>query len=136
MSAAPAQVPALEREIDTMKEATADKMQLEDRNDDEAENDGEEEENDDSCPLFMVGLPKDFSVNPSLAALASLLDDSGDEKHPPEEKKGREVVLKPGGGKLRAIKSRNARKAAPYRAPKKTTASMGEAQLFMKMWKL
>ena len=42
----------------------------------------EDDENDDSsdsdtitCPLFMDGLPKNFSTNPQLAAIASLLND-------------------------------------------------------------
>ncbi|KAG7336831.1 hypothetical protein IV203_035418 [Nitzschia inconspicua] len=38
-----------------------------------------------SCPLFMEGLPRDFSTNPQLAAIASLLEDTVPEEHIPLE---------------------------------------------------
>jgi len=45
--------------------------------------DDENDDNSDSdtitCPLFMDGLPKNFSTNPQLAAIASLLNDDDDD---------------------------------------------------------
>ena len=92
------------------------------------------------CPLFMEGLPSDFSTNAGLAAIASLLDEDPvevvtkkiDHEAPP---------IKSGGGKLRRTPMRSRRKEGrPYKArgnegaTKK--ASVGEAHLFLKMWKL
>lgn len=92
-----------------------------------------------SCPLFMDGLPSDFSTNPSLAALASLLDEEGSEcKSKPNEKSEEnsyeDDVGQLGGGKVARRKTASIR-SRPYPKNKKKT-SMGEAQLFMKMWKL
>ena len=113
------------------------------------ENDEKSGDDAISCPLFMEGLPTDFSSNAQLAALASLLDE---EEHGDETKgkngssdasqSNEERGLPPtrrGGGKLKRIKGREKRHNAPYAAPKKNTeksSSLGEAQLFMKMWKL
>jgi hypothetical protein len=38
----------------------------------------QDDEGDELCPLFMQGLPRDFSTNVKLAALASLMDDDSD----------------------------------------------------------
>ena len=85
----------------------------------------------EDCPLFMEGLPSDFSSNTALAALASLLDDDKSQH---------------GGGKVanKAKKlNRLQRRDKPYlvnRKPictkQKTKTSTAEAQLFLKMWKL
>lgn len=94
-------------------------------------------------PLFMEGLPSDFSKNPQLAALASLLEE--DDKDDDEE--ARDVTSKKesaapqaGGGKVRSVKTRQRRKTVPYpqndRKPSKKEASVSEAHLFLKMWKL
>ena len=115
------------------------------------------EDNDDvvTCPLFMQGLPLDFAANPGLAALASLLEEGGetrtttkdsDDGSDPKPK----MLLPPtkrGGGKLTRGRGqgRKHRQNAPYKSPPLTsssskknqeTATLGEAQLFMKMWKL
>jgi hypothetical protein len=92
--------------------------------------DSEEEIN---CPLFMTGLPKDFSTNPGLAAIASLLED--DEERVEIKEKRRNLELKPsvGGGKVKRNKKSRATNS-PY--PDKKKASLGEAELFLKMWKL
>jgi hypothetical protein len=133
----------------------------------------DEEPSTQCCPLFMTGLPKDFSTNPQLAALASLLDDDDDDddeddgvdnKKSDQDKRqldnggctrsaGRFKTDMPmtrgGGGKVRLKKSRAGRRSqgAPYVKPAKTllgeetnkkekAASLGEAQLFLNMWKL
>jgi hypothetical protein len=126
-----------------------------------------------TCPLFMQSLPRDFAHNPSLAALASLLDDDGDQHDPlvndmksDDVKDGGEVpnaakiaALIPTETKIRSTKSRSSRRRTclPYSRPegKKTEGKhrqpansssavppakartvIGEAQLFLKMWKL
>lgn len=96
------------------------------------------------CPLFMEGLPSDFSSNPTLLAIASLLEEDGDDDKKKKESStpARPVAApKPGGGKLRSIQNNRTRRAAasPYpkqNKPPKKEASMGEAQLFLKLWKL
>ena len=94
------------------------------------------------CPLFMDGLPKDFTANPQLAALASLLEESDEEDKQDDEKDSKLKLSLPapkcGGGKLQRQKGRRERQSVPYAAKmkKKKSSSMGEAQLFMKMWKL
>jgi hypothetical protein len=103
----------------------------------------EDDDDDITCPLFMEGLPSDFSKNPDLAALASLLEE--DDKDDDEE--ARDVTSKKesatpqaGGGKVRSVKTRQRRKGAPYpqkdMKPSKKEASVSEAHLFLKMWKL
>ena len=115
----------------------------------------------DFCPLFMDGLPSDFSSNSQLAAIASFLvdDDQNDERQQEEEEEkddddsdatpiqcnraSKPVVSR--GGKMRNHKrNRAARRDSPYTTPSKKqnqskskhNDGMGEAQLFLKMWKL
>jgi hypothetical protein len=105
--------------------------------------------NDDytHCPLFMQSLPADFASHPALAALASLIptDDANENEAPPvpyvviqregEEEEG--VTIPQGGGKVRAPKRRTRRRSEPYpKPPKKPTTTIGEAQLFLRLWKL
>lgn len=110
----------------------------------------------DQCPLFMTGLPTDFVNNKGLAAIASLLGEEIIVEEDEEDKlekssKGfkaskdkattqsyRGVV---GGGKMK--RSRNMRKVSPYAIEMKkdkvqdaNRASIGEAQLFLSMWKI
>lgn len=91
----------------------------------------------------MEGLPSDFSKNPQLAALASLLEEADKE----DDEEARDVKSKKegaapqaGGGKVRSVKTRQRRKAVPYpRNEKKLSkeeASVSEVHLFLKMWKL
>ena len=101
------------------------------------------------CPLFMDGLPKDFQSNPHLAAIASLLDDeetstTDDKKTPHDFHTNPPPPSKSRGREARA-KSRSLRRIAissPYQpavATKPSTdkaPSLGEAQLFLNMWKL
>ena len=106
------------------------------------------DDNDDKeepfCPLFMEGLPPDFSSNPTLLAIASLLEEDGDDNEKKKKESSTPVrpvaAPKPGGGKLRSVQNRTRRAAAsPYpkqNKPPKKEASMAEAQLFLKLWKL
>jgi hypothetical protein len=95
------------------------------------------------CPLFMEGLPTDFGTNPQLAAIASLLEDDDDEDEDSNRKTIKQQAPqagKVGGGKIRS-KSRYQRQTSPYPKPpqsnnKPKKATMGEAQLFLKLWKL
>lgn len=104
-----------------------------------------------NCPLFMQSLPADFSSHPALAALASLIatdeDDDGDQ--PPlsyvviESSPSPVLALPAGGGKARVPKSRTGRRSEPYpkpngNKPKNDTpvTTLGEAQLFLSLWKL
>lgn len=90
------------------------------------------------CPLFMDSLPSNFSENPQLAAIASLLDEETEEEIIP----CKEEEPKPGGGKIgaRSTTRRRARRqrSAPYTVPKGKSgaAKIGEAQLFLSMWKI
>jgi len=124
----------------------------------------EDDENDTGlCPLFMDKLPRDFATNPHLAAIASLLDEEDDEEESENNTNSNEgghllsssiqcSTPIPGGGKVGVSSakrgkhsgpnsSRTSRSYQPYPAqkdakkkPKK--ASVGEAQLFLNMWKL
>jgi hypothetical protein len=105
-----------------------------------------------TCPLFMEGLPPDFETNPGLSAIASLLnDDQQDEEHEDPKKKSEEAISldnkpipRPGGGKAqRKSTRRKDRPSKPYERTshssgptRKDSSTMGEAQLFLKMWKL
>jgi hypothetical protein len=95
------------------------------------------------CPLFMEGLPTDFGTNPQLAAIASLLEDDEDDSNRKKIKQqAPQAGGKAGGGKIRS-KSRYQRHTSPYpkplqsnHKPKHEAATMGEAHLFLKLWKL
>ena len=97
-------------------------------------------EGDDSVhPLFMESLPADFATNPSLAALASLIDDESDDKTEVKVP----AIPKVGGGKVRHEKGRTKRRVDPYNGGQRSAtkqqeskASVREAQLFLRMWKL
>ena len=102
------------------------------------ENSLQDEDADEKCPLFMDGLPNDFSSNPQLAALASLIND--DDEGSDISNRAVAVTNQQGGGGKVARKSqrRAQRQDAPYLKPTKKVpaASLGEAQLFLKMWSL
>lgn len=139
--------------------------------------DDDDNDNDETsaCPLFMHSLPKNFSENPSLAALASFLDDDDDGrsdriaspigrdendsiKRTVDSSLDRNRIqnepVQGGGGKVRCPKSRASRRrqCQPYpntgardastskttskKEPSKPEATLGEAQLFLKLWKL
>jgi hypothetical protein len=95
-----------------------------------------------TCPLFMEGLPSNFTSNPGLAAMASLMQDNGNDD---DESESKRIMDLPnvGGGKVRCTSSnRLRRRNTPYsvildtKPKKKAQVSTGEAQLFLKMWKL
>jgi hypothetical protein len=107
----------------------------------------EEPEESNQCPLFMTGLPSDFSSNPHLMALAALIDDDEtteekSRKFSPASCRPKMPAGKAGGGKVRASgRTQQRRKASssPYPVPEKipkAKATLGEAQLFLKMWKI
>jgi len=104
------------------------------------ENDvGKSQEDENLCPLFMEGLPSDFSSNPSLAAIASLLEEEDDAIPKKKDYEAPSTIV--GGGKVRRMPSRARRKEGrPYsdktRNDDNETVSVGEANLFLKMWKL
>lgn len=118
-----------------------------------SENDLRETQNSDEseevCPLFMTGLPKDFTANPALAALASLQDEEYDQEDKRQISTSGNATDLPsttlvaGGGKAMPLKSRELRRTSPYgprlkgqsRSSTKTT-TIGEAQLFLNMWNL
>ena len=103
-------------------------------------------EEDATCPLFMDGLPTNFAENKSLAAIASLLNDEEDDYSDTKKQTAKKedsimskVELKSGGGK---VKRKSRRKQGPYNKDKKKVqndkkaASVGEAQLFLNLWKI
>eukprot|EP00986_Skeletonema_menzelii_P017899 scaffold22656_cov147-Skeletonema_menzelii.AAC.16 len=103
----------------------------------------EDEEEDTTCPLFMDGLPTNFAHNKHLAAIASLLndeeDDCKDTKKQTAEKEDSimsKVELKSGGGKVQRKSRRKG--SSPYNKDKKKVqnGNVGEAQLFLNLWKI
>jgi len=122
--------------------------------------DDENENTQDWCPLFMDGLPTNFASNNALAAIASLLNDSGEDNNDDDNDKKKEqdrvkVTPRKGGGKVsRRMARRNKNKTcqnSPYDLPagrngkandyeesskKSKSATMGEAHLFLSMWKI
>ena len=104
---------------------------------------GEDSEETSSCPLFMDGLPSDFASNDGLAAIACLLNDDGEEEGGEISKNKQQpttVHLKAGSGKVKKTRVRN--NHSPYHKNKnnnekdKKMATIGEAQLFLNMWKI
>lgn len=96
----------------------------------------DDDDNDvDECPLFATGLPSNFSSNPTLAAIASLLEDDED-KVDDRSKCVPERLPTAGGGKATRSITRNQRNT-PYKKPgkKKANNTVKEIELFMKMWK-
>ena len=112
-------------------------------------NDDGDEETKITCPLFMDGLPSDFQNNSALAAIASLMNDDDDdddddrlksrkESMEEEEDSKRIEKTRAGGGKLSRNREKNSKRSQPYTLPgkKKKSSSMGEATVFMKLWKI
>lgn len=129
------------------------------------EDDHSEIEMASNCPLFMDGLQSNFAQNTALAALASLLDDDeidndehddADRCKETENKKSFDQSAlsspaathsnKSGGGKAAKIVTKRIN-YSPYSKGKqggtkeseekqKKGATLGEAQLFLNMWKL
>lgn len=95
-----------------------------------------------SCPLFMNSLPSDFASNSGLAAIASLLDEESESKDNIEKTapiRTSEMKVNSGGGK--ATKQNPGIRHSPYKSPnargrKKDKTTVGEAQLFLSMWKV
>jgi hypothetical protein len=110
---------------------------MEDKTDDDS---GNAEKESTFCPLFMDGLPRDFSSNPQLAALASLMnDDENDDEKPTVKYQDDTPMTKKGGGKIdRKARQRRKRQDNPYTKPatKTASASVAEAHLFLKMWNI
>lgn len=110
----------------------------------------EETKEKETVPLlFMDGLPSDFATNPQLAALACLMNDDDDDGGVGKKKDDDddEPVIKfetknasGGGGKLTTRKlsqQRRRKESSPYTTTTtRKKATMGEAQLFLKMWSL
>ena len=97
----------------------------------------EKSESEPMCPLFMDGLPTDFTSNSALAALASLLEDDvpvdSTTKKATDKEESRRIS---GGGKVSGRRKASSR-SKPYHNPKKKpSSSIGEAQLFLNMWKI
>lgn len=100
----------------------------------------------DFDPLFMDALPSDFASNSKLAAIASLLnDDEYQEEDGTKNVKRREEdsIPKPklGGGKLKRRNRTNTKMTMPYVKPETKKddarqATVGETQLFLKLWKI
>jgi len=105
----------------------------------DAKEEDEDEDEESRCPLFMEGLPKDFASNPALAAIANLLEEEPKDEDKSKKSKCQTVSLESGGGKMsnrnRSL-SRSIHRRKPYDIPKKPKATLGEAQLFLKMWKM
>ncbi|KAL3822491.1 hypothetical protein ACHAXA_002509 [Cyclostephanos tholiformis] len=96
------------------------------------------------CPLFMEGLPSDFQQNIALAAIASLIGDNVSDEEFKDKKKGSHLItsdVKSGGGKAkkmckRIIHSPYSKENGAENNGKKESTTLGEAQLFLNMWKI
>lgn len=113
------------------------------------------------CPLFMEGLPRDFSTNPALAALASLLDDGNTcadnntdtaTKSSSRRQKKEEKIAMKRHHQSRKFRSKSKIKNMKHASTSESmgqdnrsngnsssnssSASIGEASLFLQMWKL
>lgn len=106
---------------------------------------GDESESETMCPLFMTGLPSNFKNNSALVAIASFLDhdiDVTDEKNIKKTEESTKIAPVAGGGKLRRNPRQHSRHSrSPYKTPIKKKkaerkATLGEAQLFLNMWKI
>ena len=112
-----------------------------------------EEDDTTCCPLFMDGLPSNFANNEGLAAIASLLNDEEGEAfidtknqnvNKTDSTTTSKIELQSGGGKVQR-KSRRKGSSSPYTKDvgkkkkvneDKKVASVGEAQLFLNLWKI
>jgi hypothetical protein len=102
----------------------------------------------------MEGLPRDFTHHPQLAALASLMDEEHDAEcdhnnipiaNPPStQNHSLPTVLNKGGGKSQRMRQRQleqpytttTRRSTTHRSSSNHSATVGEAQLFLKLWNL
>lgn len=98
------------------------------------------------CPLFMDGLPSDFAQNSALAAIASLINDDDDFKDDIKKSSSHFHLstgeLKSGGGKIKMTGNKRNNRHSPYSKDTGATikgekkATLGEAQLFLGLWKI
>ena len=97
----------------------------------------------------MDGLPSDFAQSSALAAIASLIDDDDDCKDDNHKKSASHFhlstageELKSGGGKIKMTGNKRNNRHSPYNKDMGATikgekkATLGEAQLFLGMWKI
>jgi len=105
------------------------------------------QQEEEECPLFMEGLPTDFSTNGQLAAIASLFQEDDDSKENRiglqqkyDVRQRRNRLYDIGSQSKLKNERRRSRREKPYQRPnlsaKKREATVGEASLFLKMWKL
>jgi hypothetical protein len=97
-----------------------------------------------SCPLFMDSLPSNFASNAGLAAIASLLNEVSDNDNDNTERekpRTSEIKVTAGGGKTTKRRTGMGRHS-PYKSPNngkndaKKQTTVGEAQLFLSMWRM
>ncbi|KAL3803647.1 hypothetical protein HJC23_003701 [Cyclotella cryptica] len=108
---------------------------------------------DDACPLFMDKLPSNFATNSGLAAIASLLNDDENEADYDNQDapstsnntSSEKNLVAVGGGKAATRRRRDSNRYSPYKKNAKRSESVtvtksdttvGEAQLFLSMWKM
>lgn len=109
---------------------------------------------DEWCPLFMTSLPRDFESHSGLAAIAALLEEQEEDDdvskrrvvtEPKEEQRPVAMPVKGGGKCARAKKSGVLKsKSRPYtvarigkgQGTRGRETTIGEAQLFLQMWKI
>ena len=143
------------------------------KNDDNGESMTTSDDNEAiSCPLFMDGLPSDFSTNPALAAIASLMNDDATTTADDDENDTKLTTAKKPSMEKIVFKRNEKTKYKPYMKSNRTTKTLaeedvhetninpqqidqtsgmsdcidikktstnttiGEASLFLKMWKL
>jgi hypothetical protein len=143
-------IPADEHEIADMSSAPTKMMT----------NDDEDEDGEMTCPLFMDCLPPNFASNSGLAAIASLLEGSSDYEDDEDVNDDDTALRQCNDGaenshqeRMRAFPTRreldkctrkisSARKCIKFKSKIKDTrkkdkkASVGEVELFLKLWKV
>uniref|UniRef100_A0A7S2V9R7 Uncharacterized protein n=1 Tax=Fibrocapsa japonica TaxID=94617 RepID=A0A7S2V9R7_9STRA len=109
---------------------------------DQGPSQSENTEEDDTPALFMSEIPKNFDLNPSLKAIAALIDEDEESSN---ENNAAEHILKPRNSPIqnkpyqdrRAIRRKH---ISPYpereKKPKRAEATSGELQVYMSLWNL
>ena len=131
----------------TMKKVNSEEEQLDDREESEMSTTANNTSSSSDCPLFMDGLPSDFAQNSALTAIASLINDDDDFKDDIKKSSSHFHLstgkLKSGGGKIKMTGNKRNNRHSPYskddtgatiKGEKKAT--LGEAQLFLGLWKI
>merc|ERR1711933_597782 len=95
---------------------------------------------EEECPLFMEGLPKDFSSHFGLAAIASFLSEEDDVMNKNKSKTTSNSIRRGdkrvGGGKSKRIKIHRSRQEPYYFRRRSNRNTEAELQVYLNLWKI